>query len=287
MSYMHIESLYRNPDIFLVGDCFCLEKIHGTSAHITWKKGELKFFAGGTSHENFVKLFDVQGLTEKFKLLGHDSIVVFGEAYGGKLMGMRDTYGPNLKFAAFDVKLGDRWYSVPGAHDIANKLGLEFVHYNLCTTDIASLDRERDAPSEQAKRNGIVEPKIREGIVIRPIIEASKNGVRIIAKHKRPEFMETKTPREVDPAKLKVLTDAREVSDEWVTRQRLLHVLDKNPATSMKDTPNIIRAMIEDVKREGAGEIEWSKDVETAIGRATAALLKAHFKSREIEPFTR
>ena len=33
MAYMHIENLYRNQNILLFKQCYCLEKIHGTSAN--------------------------------------------------------------------------------------------------------------------------------------------------------------------------------------------------------------------------------------------------------------
>jgi len=277
MGYLDIENLYKYPDIFLFREIYALEKIHGTSAHLQWKAGSLKFFAGGEKHEKFVSLFD-SSLPAKFTAIGHLEITVYGEAYGGKCMGMSGTYGPSLKFIVFDVRVGESWLAVPQAEDVAKQLGLEFVHYVKCSTDLSELNRERDAASVQARRNGIAEDKPREGVVLRPLIElTTNNGGRIIAKHKRDEFKETATPREVDPAKIKALQGAQAIADEWVTPMRLLHVLDKMPdVTGMEQTGSVIRAMIEDIKREGVGEIEWSKDAETAIGRATAKLYKQH-----------
>ena len=78
---------------------------------------------------------------------------VFGEGYGGKEQGMRDTYGPDLKFIAFDVKIGNRWLSVTDAEDVVKKLGLEFVFYKKVSTyfteengvrKYVELDAERD-----------------------------------------------------------------------------------------------------------------------------------------------
>jgi hypothetical protein len=276
MGYLDIDNLYKYPEILLFKEVYALEKIHGTSAHISWKGGMLSFFSGGEKHEKFEGLFSVVDLCAKFTALTHPEIVVFGEAYGGKCQGMSATYGTALKFVVFDVKVGDCWLSVPQAEDVAKQLGLEFVSYVRCSAEISDLNRERDTPSVQSKRNGIEGDKMREGVVLRPMIELTKNnGGRIICKHKRDEFKETATPRKVDADKLKIITEARAIADEWVTPMRLTHVLDKMPqATGMEHTGDVIRAMIEDVKREAAGEIVWSKDAERMIGQATAKMYK-------------
>ena len=41
---------------------------------------------------------------------------------------------------------------------------------------------------------------------------------------------------------------------------------------------DIIFAMVEDIKREGAKEIVWNKIVEKRIGRATALMYKSFLK---------
>jgi len=118
--------------------------------------------------------------------------------------------------------------------------------------------------------------------VLRPPIEVRKNnGDRIIAKHKGDEFKETATPRKVmDPEKLKVLTAAQDVANEWVTEMRLAHVLDKLGDIGIEDMKTVILAMLEDVEREGAGEIEFSSAVRKAIGGATAKLFKARLQNQ-------
>ncbi len=133
-----------------------------------------------------------------------------GEAYGGKQQGMSETYGKELKFIVFDVKIGETWLDVINAEDVTKKKGLEFVDYVQIKTDLELIDAERDKPSTQAKRNGVVEDKLREGVVLRPLTECTKsNGKRIIVKHKRDEFKETKTKREVDPEKLRILKESK------------------------------------------------------------------------------
>ena len=279
MSYKHIDNLYKTQDILMFRECFALEKIHGTSAHVAWKDGAVAFFSGGERHARFIALFDETALRAAFETLGHASIVVFGEAYGGSQQGQSWRYGKALKFVAFEVKIGESWLAVPQAAQVTAALGLEFVHYARVSTDLIALDAQRDAPSEQARRNGVDGDQPREGIVLRPLIEVTKNnGERIIVKHKRDDERETKTPRKVvDPAQQEVLVQAQAIADEWVTPTRLDHVLDGLLAGApavMERTGDVIRAVIEDVLREGAGEIADSKEARQAIGRRAASLFR-------------
>lgn len=277
MGYRHINNLYKDQTILMLRECYALEKIHGTSAHISWRDGALSFSAGGEKHERFVSLFDGDALTSAFVAMGHPSIVVFGEAYGGSQQGQSKRYGKALKFVAFEVHIGETWLSVPAADSVARSLGLEFVHYAKVPTDLAALDTERDAPSVQAKRNGVEGDQPREGVVLRPLVELRlNNGERIAAKHKRDEERETKTPRAVGPERLALLTRASEIADEWVTPTRLSHVLDKMPRdTGIEQTRAVITAMTEDVIRESAGEIVDSKEARAAIGKRTSELFRA------------
>ncbi len=276
MGYLHIDNLYKNTEILLFKECYALEKIHGTSAHITWKDEKVILSPGGEKAERFNKLFDIKKLEDKFKELFDCNVIIFGEAYGGKCQGMSATYGQELKFIVFDVKVDKNWLDVPNAFEVTNKLGLEFVSFNKISTDLKEIDKQRDLPSMQSFRNKIEGDKIREGIVLRPLIEVTKNnGSRIISKHKREEFIETKTKREVNPAQLKILEDAKAIAEEWVTPMRLNHVLDKlkNP-TEIEKTREVIKAMIEDVRREAKGEIKESQHVFQFIAKKTAQLYK-------------
>ena len=171
-------------------ECYAMEKLHGTSAHVRYtpKKdpaNPVGFFSGGEPHDKFVVLFDVEALKKAFQEifggaaeLDDSAVVVYGEAYGGKQQGMSHTYGPNLKFCVFDVRVGDVWLAVPQAEDVAKRLGLEFVHYVRIPTDLARIDAERDADSVQAVRNGMGPGHKREGVVLRhaeyanPFLEA-------------------------------------------------------------------------------------------------------------------
>ena len=274
---MHIDNLYKNQDILLFSECYAMEKIHGTSAHISYNNGEVKFFAGGGNYDNFVAIFNLDDLRKRFGkvIVGGETVIVYGESYGGKQQGMSSVYGKEGKFVAFEVKIGDAWLNVPKAEQIVLGLGLEFVHYKRISTNMTAIDAERDALSIQAQRNGMGEHP-REGVVLRPIEEVTKNnGNRIIAKHKTDAFSETKTPRDVSPEKLRVIEEARAIADEWVTLMRLEHILSSNGLElSMENIGKIIPLMTEDIIREAEGEIVDSSDARKEIGKQTALLAK-------------
>ena len=290
MGYMKIDNLYRNNQIMEFKHCYALEKVHGTSAHIQWSNGHLSFYSGGEKHDSFVALFDSEKLTQFFKDKGYEDdcvVRVHGEAYGGRQQGMKETYGPKLHFIVFDVLVGGLWLDVPKAEDYTLSMGLEFVPYEYVSTEAEALNAERDRDSIVAIRRGMGEGHIREGVVLRPPFEVRNNGGgRCMSKHKRDEFREHKSPREIglDPDKLAVLQEANAVAEEWCVPMRLQHVLNKltvdGVEPDMKDIPRIIEAMIEDIYVEGKGEIVESREVRKAIGTKTVALFKRHLGSR-------
>lgn len=286
MAYMHIDNLYKTQDILLFRECYALEKIHGTSAHVSWEPEakKLSFFSGGTKHDTFLSLFDQEGLLAAFTERLDSPTVFYGEAYGGKEQGMRATYGESMKFVVFDVKMENCWLNVEAANEVALACGLEFVSFNKISTDLDRIDAERDAPSIQAIRNGIEEDKLREGVVLRPLIEVVKNnGKRIIAKHKREEFRERKSIPKVDPVKREIMEKAEAIAAEWVTPVRMDHVLGKMARPlDMRNTGDVIKAMVEDVCREADGLIADNKVVRRAIGASAARLYKK--RVTEIKP---
>lgn len=283
MGYLHIANLYKEQDILLFRECWALEKVHGTSAHILYRRGEpLVFFSGGASHKVFSALFDEKALLERFEALGHTEVVVYGEAYGGSMQGMKATYGDKLQFIVFDVMVSNLWLSVPDMAQVATGLGLEVVPFQRIVCTLENFDELRDRPSEVAERRGMGSSKRREGVVLRPLIDLRKNnGSRIIVKHRLEEFSERATPQKImDPAQLAVLTEATAIAQEWVTPMRLTHVLDKCPGSDMSHVPQLIAAMVEDIYREAKGEIVESKEAVTAIGRRTAILFRERLQER-------
>jgi hypothetical protein len=299
MGYMHIDNLYREQTILERDFIYALEKLDGTSSRILFTRsvtdyvdnlnkkttGNFHYHGGGITGEQFKALFNTAELEPKLSALPGDKITIYGESYGGKLQGKAASYGPDIKFCAFDVKVDDRWLTVPEAEALVLSLGIEFVHYVRIPTKLSEIDFWRDATSEQAIRNGVTTRDgqwiRREGVVLRTLDEvADRRGNRIIAKHKRDEERETKTLRVVDPTKVAFIKEARRVAEEFVTKTRLDHVLQKipgEPIVDMTRTREVISAMIEDINREGDGEFEPSNTVNAEIGKRTAQLLKQYF----------
>ena len=61
MGYLHINNLYRDQDILLFKRCYAMEKVHGTSTHISYRAQAIEnpgltFFSGGASHATFSAL---------------------------------------------------------------------------------------------------------------------------------------------------------------------------------------------------------------------------------------
>lgn len=294
MSYRDIDNLYKNQDILLFKECYAMEKIHGSSAHICYlftdatKKTNciLAFFAGGESHSKFMELFDKEFLTKKFEETFPSSckVTIYGEVYGGKCQGMSLTYGKDLKFIAFEVKIDNNWLSVPQAEEIVKNFGLEFVFYEKIPATVEAIEKVCNEPSVQAVRNGMTEEKMREGVVLRSLIEFRKNNNgRIISKHKNEKHKETKTTRIISPEQLKILEDAKAIAEEWVTEMRLSHVLDAmggEDNIGMEQTGDVIKAMIADVEKESKGEIVESKEARKAIGRIAVTMLKNRLKNK-------
>jgi len=290
IGYQSISNLYKEKQILAFKQVYALEKVHGTSAHIGYKKDEDKlfFYSGGENRDRFIALFNQDDLLERFRKLaeehGVNRICLYGEAYGGKQQGMSHTYGQVLHFIAFDCNIDEKWLSVPQSEKVAMDLGVEFVPYELVETTEEALNFERDRDSIIAIRRGMGEGKKREGIVIRPPFEViTNNGERICAKHKREDFQEHKSPRSlnVDPV---VLDQAESIAEEWCVMNRLHHVIQhltvngKEP--EMEQMRDIVSEMVRDIYREASGEIVQSKLVERAIGTKTVKLFKEYLRRK-------
>lgn len=287
MGYRHIPTTSHRDSlpIFHFSQVFCMEKIDGTSAHISWNSGSLTFSSGGATPAAFEKLFDRDNLTAHFSSLGFQKVTVYGEAYGGKIQKMGNRYGKDLRFAVFDVKIGDEWLNVSDAASFAEKAGLEFVPYKIIPMTREAIDAERDAPSVQAERNGMGPNQDREGVVLRPLLEFYYQGDVIRVKHRRPENRETTSIQPLATEKQEVLTGAKAIAHEWVTPARLNHVMDHLTASlgrevEIRDTPVVLTAMVEDVYREAAGVVLESKEATNEIKTRTRILFHSYLQSR-------
>lgn len=275
MGYIKIPNLYKDKRILEFKRVYALEKIDGSWWSIKNKDGNFHITIRGIDRRLGLMAFsDIEGLQQRISQ--YNDIIIFGEGYGGKIQGMSETYGDEVRFVAFDVRIGEHKLSVPDAHEVCKQLEIDFVPYEMIDTDIESLDAARQKPSEQAVKNGISGNKMREGIILRPPFEVRlNNGGHLVAKYKNEKFRETRSPRKLTEQELKVLSEAQQVADEWVTLERLRHV-----ASDLQLEPDIeyislfIDRMTKDIESESEGEIVWSKSVRKAISKKTAEMIK-------------
>jgi hypothetical protein len=131
---------------------------------------------------------------------------------------------------------------------------------------------------------------LREGIVIRPLLEEKdKNGKRVIYKfvNKCPPFSELKDRPNLGEM-VKVMTNQKEIVDQWVTQVRMQHVLDDFKSNLQNDEenkrmetnkliPEIVSLFVKDVQKEHNGSIVWSSTIEKAIKSAAGTMFVHHF----------
>lgn len=269
-----------------------MEKIHGTSAWITFDKqnNSILFHSGGANSDKFKALFDADNLFNILSQKGHDLIKIHGEAYGGKLQKMGETYGMQLKFVTFDVYIENDttkgFLNVDEAEKICLELGLEFVDYIKANNCAETVDSESLRESVQAIRNGMGPGKQREGVVVKPIIESYlSSGKRAIFKHKNKIFWEMTTARPLG-RELILMSDIKEIVNEWLTCNRFEHVVDRILQTkedkniTINDITRFMDLMVEDMKRESEGEVVWSKKLENQIRKETGIMFKQIYYSK-------
>lgn len=296
MSYTHIENLYKDTAALdLFREVYALEKIHGTSAFVVWDRetDALVFSPGSGSRVLFEAMFDHNLIREVLAQQGRTT-TIHGEYYGGSCHKMSDTYGRTPKFVVFDIKVRgadregtpkDCWLSVPQMDELARALGLEVVFWEKIPCTIEAINAARDADSVQAVRNGMGPGHRREGVVLRPLIELTKNnGERVLFKHRYEKFRE-RASLEPDlaakQARQDLLVDASAIAEEWVVPMRLAHVLDKiqPPVSGRQDIKRVLQAMVEDVTREAEGEASIDDFAVKAIERRTANMFLEHLNN--------
>jgi len=266
--------------------CYWLEKVDGCPASVRWQDGRMHFSPGASGYRDFYNVFNAEQLRAAFQSIGAPTVIVYGEAYGGRQQGLARRYGDVLRFAPFEVRVGDAILRVPEAAALVDLvLGLEHVPWGETSTDLAALNALRDAPSIVAARCGMgTQP--REGIVLRPLVEAPPGDAqpRVIAKHKARDNSETRTAREVDVTASVVYEEANDYALEWVTPERLRHVTTRMRAhigreLTRNDTAHVVDCMVRDVRSEAPiGEVPTGAEIDKAIKRRAAELYLATFK---------
>lgn len=124
--------------------------------------------------------------------------------------------------------------------------------------DIAVLKKLRDQVSTLAAERG--ETQISEGIVVRPTKEAVSKATlgRLIGKYKSPLYEERKSLRSKDPDQLPTYVSAYDLIYDFVTDERILHVIAKAESGGMVIAPNSMNKLVPllyaDIRKESVGE---------------------------------
>lgn len=306
--YPHIENIEEVPGIFDLPEVIATEKIHGSSMRIGVINGVLHY--GGRrldfndirpeskEGQGFVSWVLATGLDQRLREAsdGHD-VILYGEWHGSGTpargwpqiqKGIRYLKGND--FRLFDIKVDGKYVPLEAMVSWAHKIGLKTmpVLYR-GKPDQKAFDALIDTMSRVGEENGIVSPEnTLEGIVIRPLeFHWDAKGKPVMAKYKVGQWAERASQKRCDqqPPKPRPETPPNAIAfaQEFVTETRLDHVLDQlreeNIPIDKTALAEVMKRMGQDIKREGAGELERSglewKDVSPLVTKLTKELFIA------------
>ena len=124
--------------------------------------------------------------------------------------------------------------------------------------DLDVFKRLRDQPSPMAATRGVTQ--ISEGIVIRPTREALSKVTlnRLIGKYKSPLYEERKSLRDKDPNSLPTYVTAYDLIADFVTDERIRHVIAKAESGGMvvdvRKMKDLGGLLYDDIRKESVGE---------------------------------
>ncbi|MBI2346690.1 MAG: hypothetical protein HYV03_07425 [Deltaproteobacteria bacterium] len=309
--YPHIENIEEVAGLFECPEVIATETVHGSAMRIGFCDGQIRF--GGRRLEftdirpeskdgqGFVSWVLDTGLDKKIATIfaGHD-VILYGEWHGsgtpGKgwpqiQKGIR--YCKGNDFRVFDVKVDGKYVPQAEVPTWAAKVALKTMPILYRgKPDQAAFDALIDSMSRVGEENGIVDPENTiEGIVIRPPTpQWDQEGNPVIAKYKVGKWAERASkqrhPRQPKKPRAALPPTAAAFAEEFVTATRLDHILDQLREAKITidrtATGEVMKRMGQDVKREGAGELErlgleW-KDVSPLVTERTKALFTDYLK---------
>jgi len=224
------------------------------------------------------------------------TLTVFGEIFGGNYphpdvkndariiciqKGVH--YCPNHEFYAFDLYLSNsetgRFLSVDESNLFFEKFAFIYAKTLFKGSLNECLNYPNQFPSLISKWLGLpaIDDNVCEGVVIRPTeVVYLHNGSRLLLKNKNARFAEKKSVKKRQPRLLvevsysNVLTDLLEVTEEYVTENRLNNVISKIGEISVpKDTGKLIglfsKDILDDFLKEHSGKYAMLEKSEQKI----------------------
>lgn len=202
--YTNIENLRNRPRAILDGEMVvATEKIHGTNCRIgvvdgVWMAGsrELRRKETTTPESNFywypTTLKSVQQMVAALVEKGAKSVVLYGEVYGSKVQSLNyGVSGGSLGFSAFDLMIDGKYVNYDDF--------LHHCHQHLVPTVPAiyigpySIEAIKSVASGQTLINTAVASHIREGVVVKPLVERTDPKLgRVILKYLSDDYLFSK-----------------------------------------------------------------------------------------------
>lgn len=304
------------------------EKVHGANFCLV-TDGQTVFAGKRTglivSNEKF---YDYEELLERYKLKAlalyaavkekypdTDSVSVFGEIFGGNYphpevkndarvicIQKGVNYCPNHEFYVFDLYLSNgetgRFLSVDDSNLFFEKYDFFYAKTLFKGNLDECLNYPNQFPSLISEWLGLppIDDNVCEGVVIRPTdVVYLHNGSRLLLKNKNARFAEKKSVKKRQPRLLvevsysKILADLLDISEEYVTENRLNNVISKIGQISVpKDTGKLIgmfsKDILDDFLKEHSGKYAMLEKSEQKIlnrhinMQATELIKKVYFK---------
>ncbi len=287
--YPHLESIYKHAEILDEKEVVVTEKIHGTNGRIGYVEGKIvvgsrnHMLSAGNDNAGFFewvyRLGIPQKLENKLSPSQKEKGVIFcGEFFGSNIQ-KEIKYQDTKDFLTFGIRIAQDFIPFEQLQGCCDGLGIGVVPLIYRgKPDRQLLIDLRSGPS-------LINPKEpREGIVITPAEpKRDRKDNWMIYKLKSPEFEERASLRHSKPNldNSKYLT-ARAFANEYVTEQRLNHVIDHLKedgieATTIKEIRLVLEEMARDVRREGEAQIpegvSWDL-ISKEITRQTATMYR-------------
>lgn len=310
--YTDIEGLHKVPDV-LIYHVVVQEKVHGTNMRFGMSNG--CFYVGGRNQVfiildadtpippieqlpkadfGFTKWVIDNNLHVKVRDLYPDTNIIFHGEWLGKGIQKEISYADDKQFWCFDVRVDEDFLPWEDAKIHIQKIEINQIPvYREGKVTVDDLNGILKLPSLVAAMNNKVD--MIEGVVVKPL--TPKRDVRgnwIYGKYKNTKFSETKSGKQ-HPAKAPAPESAVEFVEEFTTRNRLMHVLDKLKErevdiSGMNAMGPVMQGMQEDILKEGKEEfekidIEW-KIVSKLISTKTRTLFVEYLNEslKDIDP---
>ncbi|MDB4278887.1 hypothetical protein N9917_04730 [Deltaproteobacteria bacterium] len=251
----------------------------------TWPNGHLIAKALRWCEDN-----DLQTRINVWKARNPEAIqmAIYGELMGYKCSDLHYGWEGNGVRLFGEVQVDGQWLDYDDAVGVLEFLFPEVADITTMMVpvlfrgkpDHETLRKLRDLPSTLAAEKGV--EQISEGIVIRsnPEMYSDISKDRLIAKWKGPLYCERKSLKRLDPTELPVYLSVHDLIFDFVTAERIRHVLSKAQASGipleMRHVHKMSELLLDDIIKESVGEwpdgldpeqmdrnvlVKWTKNV--------------------------